>query len=117
MKEILCLIATPFVAMATHEGGHYLAARFYGHKIKFRFSWGKLWGKEIVPRYIWNMPKKAKKNQKNIIALAGFGTEFLIAAIIWIATGFWPLFAFSAAHLAAYPYYAGEANDFKWLMW
>lgn len=101
----LCFFAVFF----SHEGGHYIAARCFGKHIKFRFAWGRFY----VPRYIWNMPVMEYRKQR-IVAAAGFGTEALVAAIL--AAFGWPWMAVCfAIHFVAYPFYAGEANDFKWL--
>jgi len=53
---ILDLAAAVFAAVLFHEGGHYVAALCFGHKIKFRFEWGKLFGVVPVPRGVWTMP-------------------------------------------------------------
>lgn len=93
---------------AIHEGGHYLAALCFGKSIKFRFAWGRFY----VPRYIWNMPVMEYRKQR-IVAAAGFGTEALVSAIL--AAFGWPWMAVCfAVHFVAYPFYAGEASDFKW---
>ena len=92
-----------------HEGGHYLASRCFGRRIKFRFSWGN---PIPVPRYVWNMPVMERGKQR-IVAAAGFGAVSIVAAIL-AALG-WPWMAFVfVAHFVAYPFYAGEASDFKW---
>ena len=111
---ILDLAAALFAAVLTHEGGHYVAALAFGHKIKFRFEWGKLFGVIPVPRGVWDMPDMEPWKQR-IVALAGFGTEFACAAVA-IALLDWPwLLLVASVHLIAYPFYAGEASDFKWL--
>lgn len=102
------------LACAIHEGGHYLAARFFGKRLKFRFAWGRFG----VPRFVWNMPVfyQCEMWKAKVIAAAGFGAE-LFAAVVLLAA--WPEFGLwytgvAVAHLAAYRWYAGEASDFKW---
>ena len=60
------------LAGAIHEGGHYLAARFFGHRLRFRFAWGRF----SVPRFVWNMPYffPTEMWKAKVIAAAGFGT-------------------------------------------
>lgn len=100
---VLCALA--------HEGGHYMAALCFGERIHFRFLWGKL-GPVRVPRYVWEMPYMDRWKER-VVAAAGFGTEALVAAIL-AALG-WPWMAVCfAVHFVAYPFYAGEASDFKW---
>lgn len=91
-----------------HEGGHYAAALSFGRRIRFRFAWGKF----CVPRYIWDMPVLDWRKQR-IIAAAGFGAEAVAAGIL-AALG-WPwMGGVFVAHFVAYPFYAGDASDFKW---
>jgi hypothetical protein len=90
-------------AMIIHEGGHYLAALFFGRRLEFRFEW------ETVPRFVWDMPEMEAWKQR-VVALAGFGLEF--AAIL----AFGRYYAVAAlAHLAVYKLYAGEFDDFRWI--
>lgn len=101
-------VAYLLLCFLSHEGGHWLAARCFGRRIKFRFAWGKFY----VPRYIWDMPQMERSKQR-IVAAAGFGTEAVVAGVL-AALG-WPWMAgVFVAHFAAYPVYAGEASDFKW---
>lgn len=111
---IFDLVAAVFIAILSHEGGHYVAALAFGHKIKFRFEWGWLFGVIPIPRGVWYMPYMESWKQR-IVALAGFGTELICAAVA-IAVLRWPyLLLVASCHLIAYPFYAGEASDFKWL--
>ena len=98
------------IAFLTHEGGHFLAALYFGHVLRFRFSWGRV----CVPRYVWEMPATTRRKQR-IIALAGFGLEIVVAAALSLI--FWtPVFAsVSMLHLLLYRFYAGECSDFNWL--
>ena len=64
-------------------------------------------------RLIWDMPEDTPKHQR-LIALSGFGTEILFAPLLYLA-GLWLYPWVVAVHLIAYPFYAGEANDWKWL--
>ena len=110
---ILDILAAGFLAVFTHEGGHYLAALCFGEKLKFRFEWGRLFGVVPVPRGVWDMPVMASWKQR-VTALAGFGTEFVCAAVA-TSCG-WPwLLLVAACHIIAYPFYAGDSSDFKWL--
>ena len=111
---ILDVLAAGFLAIFTHEGGHYLAALVFGERIEFRFEWGRLFGIIPIPRGVWNMPYMAAWKQR-IVALAGFGAELICAGTV-LAFFAWPyLLLVASIHLLAYPFYAGEANDFKWL--
>ena len=110
---LLSLIAAGIAACLTHESGHYLAALCFGKRIEFRLEWGWLFGVVPVPRGVWTMPYLESWKQR-IVALAGFGTEFVCAGAA-VALG-WPwMMMVASVHLLAYPFYAGEANDFKWL--
>ena len=111
---ILDILAAGFLAIFTHESGHYLAALLFGQKLKFHFEWGRLFGVIPVPRWTWAMPVMEDWKQR-IVAAAGFGTEFACALLAqWLFA--WPwLLLVAALHLLAYPFYAGEASDFKWL--
>ena len=110
----MILVIAILLTGSIHEGGHYLAARFFGHKLRFCFAWGRFG----VPRFVWNMPYffpcdmwKAK-----VIAAAGFGAELLAAVVLlaaWHEFGLWYA-GVAVAHLAAYPWYAGDASDFRW---
>jgi hypothetical protein len=82
-----------------HEVGHLVAAQLLGYKISFRF---------VKFRGIWDMPD-APAHKQAIMALSGFGLEFLVALLAG------PVMSFIATlHFLAYPFYAGEASDFKW---
>lgn len=108
-----CLISI-LLAGIIHEGGHYLAARFFGHRLRFRFAWGRFG----VPRFVWEMPHffQCEMWKAKVIAAAGFGGELFAAVVLlaaWHEFGRWYAGA-ALAHLVAYPWYAGEASDFKW---
>ena len=112
LNILLNLAVAGVVALVTHEGGHYLAALFFGERLNFRFEWGKLFGIVPVPRWVWTMPDMAEWKQR-VGAVAGFGTEFVCAGAA-MAAG-WPyLLMVAALHILAYSFYAGEASDFKW---
>lgn len=102
---VLCFV----LCFVVHEGGHYLAARYFGRKLKFRFAWGKYY----VPRYIWDMPHLEYSKQR-IIAMSGFGAEALVAGILALLGWPWMGGAF-VAHFVAYPLYAGNASDLNWI--
>ncbi|GHV45305.1 hypothetical protein FACS1894204_04080 [Synergistales bacterium] len=104
-------------AFVIHESGHYLAAFAFGRRLEFRFALGWIGGKIPIPRYVWYMPDVEAWKQKTI-AIAGFGAEMLAALLFWIVGGaFWRYYAVvTLLHFIAYPYYAGEENDFKWII-
>ena len=108
------LIVAISLAGIIHEGGHYLAALYFGSRLKFRFAWGRFG----VPRFVWEMPHffQCEMWKAKVIAAAGFGFEFL-AAVVFLAAyppfGLWYA-GVALAHLVAYSWYAGEASDFKW---
>ena len=98
--EILLSVA---IAGLIHELGHYLTALALGHSLKFRRQGF---------RYIWDMPNDTPQHQR-LIALAGFGLEIMFCPLLYFAgLTLYPWVV--AVHLMAYPFYAGEANDFKW---
>jgi hypothetical protein len=99
--EILLSVA---IAGLIHELGHYLVALTFGHHLVFR--------RQGI-RWIWDMPEDTEAHQR-LIALSGFGTEILFAPLLYFA-GLWLYPWVVAVHLMAYPFYAGESNDFKWL--
>lgn len=109
------MISGAMAAVTLHELGHYLAARCFGKRLKFRFGWGWLW-KIPVPRFTWSMPYMEKRKQR-VVALAGFGTEFAFVPIFYALFPAWaPWYAAAALlHLGLYPFYAGASSDFKWL--
>lgn len=102
------------IACVAHELGHFLTAWFFGQRLTLRFSWGKLFGKIPIPRFTWDMPEALTDKQKKIVALAGFGLELLAAPCLFLA-GLELYAVVALAHLALYPMYAGEVNDFKWM--
>lgn len=99
--EILLSIA---MAGLIHELGHYLTAMFLGHTLEF---------KRQGFRFIWDMPNDTEAHQR-LIAMSGFGTEILFAPLLYLA-GLWLYPWAVVVHLMAYPFYAGEANDFRWV--
>jgi hypothetical protein len=80
---ILALLSACFI----HEGGHFLAARAFGRRLKFSFKWAWLW-KIPIPRFTWTMPIFfATENWKRkTVALAGFGAEFFAVPIFYVLT-------------------------------
>ncbi len=97
--EYASILLVPIV----HELGHYLAARLFGSRLRFTFEWGK-YG---VPRWTWRWPD-VDRWKLRIICLAGFGLELGIAPFMPL-----PYQVAAIAHFVAYPFYAGEASDFK----
>lgn len=109
------LIAAVLAAVLIHEGGHYLAALAFGKRLRFRFGWGRLFGKLPVPRGLWTMPQMASWKQR-VVALAGFGTEFAAAGMLLVTCPNWALgyIPIVLVHFALYPHYAGEHSDFNY---
>lgn len=103
------LLACFVLCFVIHKGGHYLAALYFGRKLKFRFAWGKFY----VPRYIWDMPHLERSKQR-IIAAAGFCAEAVVAGILAALGWPWMGGAF-VAHFCLSPVYSVDASDFKWL--
>jgi len=98
------LILSVAIAGLIHELGHYLAALYYGHNLVFR--------RQGI-RWIWDMPNDTTQHQR-LIALSGFGLEVLFIPILFFAgLTLYPYVVI--LHLIAYSFYAGEANDFKWI--
>lgn len=116
MRTILLILAAVSAAMVIHEGGHYLVARFFGKKLKFRFEWGRF-QKIPIPRFTWIMPYLTAKWKQKAIALAGFGLElFCVPVFVALPEDFGVFYlGVVALHLIAYRFYAGDANDFSWL--
>lgn len=94
----ISIILVPII----HELGHYIVAFLFGHKLKFKFSFGKYY----VPRWVWEWPD-VSKTKLRAICIAGFGLEM---ALIPFMPG--PYQAAAIAHFLAYPFYAGGNNDF-----
>lgn len=92
-----------------HEGGHHVAALCFGERLHFRFAWGRF----CVPRLVWTMPEMERREQR-VVALAGFWTEAVVAGVLNACGWAWMALAF-AAHFLAYPFYAGDASDFRWV--
>lgn len=110
----MVLVLATLIACVIHEGGHYLAARFFGKRLKFRFEWGRFG----VPRFVWDMPHffQCEMWRAKVIAAAGFGAELFAAVVLlaaWHEFGRWYA-GVAVAHLIAYRWYAGETSDFKW---
>ena len=110
------LIMAVILAMFIHEFGHTIVCKFYtGNFLDFYYTEGDLWGIKI-PRFIWSMPKIEYYKQRNIAA-AGFIFEFIpMICTVFSMKSFWIIYAVVVTlHYVAYPYYAGENNDFKWI--
>ena len=95
------------LAYLLHEGGHCTAAFCFGHALKFR---------RTGLRFVWGMPDVEPWKQR-IIALAGFGTELLAVPIFIVSVPELALWyaVVAVLHFIAYPFYANEYNDFRWL--
>lgn len=75
-------------------------------------------GRFGVPRFVWNMPYffPTEMWKAKVIAAAGFGAELFAAVVllaVWRGFGLWYT-GVAVVHLAAYPWYAGDASDFRW---
>jgi hypothetical protein len=103
MILMLNLILSVAIAGLIHELGHYLVALTFGHHLVFRRQGF---------RFIWDMPNDTPQHQR-LIALSGFGAEILFAPLLYLA-GLWLYPWVVAVHLMAYPFYAGDSNDFGW---
>ena len=117
---ILIVSVAAFTACLVHEGGHYLAALLLTRKrLHFKFSPGRLGGKIPIPRFTWVMPWTPDRWRREVIAMAGFGLELLVAIILVVIAPRWTFAVaytmVSLIHLFLYRFYAGEASDFKWL--
>lgn len=111
MHWMLIFVFAIVSCVIVHEGGHFLMAKAFGQTIRFRFEWGKLFGKIPIPRGIWDMPEMEKWKQQLVAA-----AEFAVGTGLFL-TGwdFAPFYAgVAVVHLVAYKFYAGEASDFKW---
>jgi len=98
----LDILLSVVLAGLIHELGHYLTALTFGHHLVFRRQGF---------RFIWDMPEDTPQHQR-LIALSGFGLEVLFIPILFFAGfTFYPYIV--GLHLIMYPFYAGEANDFK----
>lgn len=89
-----------------HELAHYIAALLVGGRISFRFEWGHL-GPVPIPRWLWSWPDLSR-GKLRIVCQAGFVAELALAP--WLP---WPYSVVALVHFAAYPWYAGRANDFR----
>lgn len=98
-----------FTCFLSYEGGHFLAALLFGHRLRFRFQRGRFG----VPRMIWTMPVMDRRRQC-LVAVAGFLFEFAVTAAMALC-GCPLAFAVFCVHLCAYPYYAGADSDFSFL--
>ena len=99
-----------------HEGGHYITSVIYGHPIKFRFSFGLLFNKILIPRYVWFMPVEFNDTERKIVAAMGFISEIVFGAILLLLfnSHFSTIYAIiSLLHLGLYNFYAGDNSDFK----
>jgi hypothetical protein len=103
MILMLNLILSVVLAGLIHELGHYLTALTFGHHLVFR--------RQGI-RFIWDMPNDTPQHQR-LIALSGFGTEIVFSPLLYLA-GLWLYPWVVAVHLMAYPFYAGDYNDFRW---
>lgn len=108
---IFTTLISIFCAGFLHEAGHYIAARYYHKTITFEFSFGYLFNRLPIPRFIWYMPDGLTTDQETIICLAGFGLEFLMMIPMYFIM---PMYCIVAAlHFIFYRFYSGEHNDFK----
>jgi len=97
--EYASILLIPLV----HELGHWLAARLFGSRLSFAFEWGKYY----VPRWTWPFPD-VSRGKLRLICLAGFGLEFALIPFMPL-----PYQVAAILHFVAYPFYAGEASDWR----
>ncbi len=76
------ILLSVVLAGLIHELGHFIVALGYGNFLRFELNWGRLW-RIPVPRYVWYMPEELPVQAKRHVALAGFGSEFLVAPILY----------------------------------
>lgn len=103
------------VGFLAHEASHYITARFFGKKITFTFSWGKLFNMIPIPRYIWIMPEDLTAKQKCTVAANGFRGEFIVAMVLLLITNSYIPMIAAVIHFLLYPYYAGSNSDFNFI--
>jgi len=99
-------ILTVLLVPVAHEFGHWVAALLCGSRIHFRFQWGRL-GPLPVPRWVWCWPVVSREKLR-VICHAGFALELALVPFMT-----WAYQAAAIAHFLAYPWYAGENNDWK----
>lgn len=109
--NLLEAITALLLAATFHELGHFLVALAFGEALGFRFAWGKL-GCIPVPRLLWTMPQ-LQPWQQRCIAGAGFLLEYAMLPIMLLISMHIYLYVI-LAHLAFYPFYAGDASDFRY---
>ena len=96
----------------------WLAARALGEKLKFAFAWGDLYGGLVkIPRLTWAMPATFDGRERAVVAVAGFGAEFLASFAFAFLEAPWAACCAGAtlAHFCLYPFYSGEDSDFRHL--
>jgi hypothetical protein len=105
---VLIALFTCFIA---HELGHYLVARCFGKKLKYRYGGSG--------SFIWDMPQDLTADQQQLIAASGFALELLLAIPALIIHPVYGLVYQIVAdiHFISYSYRreGTEYNDFKWL--
>lgn len=111
LMPLILFAAAVMAAFFIHEAGHFFAALYFGHMLRFRFGWGKL-GEIPIPRGIWYMPSDTEAHRR-IIAIAGFGAELLSAPLLYLI-GLTPYPLIAVVHLLVYPLYADGVSDFRW---
>ncbi len=89
---------TIFLIPLVHELGHWLAARFFGSRLRF-YREGF--------RFLWKWPDVSRAKLR-IICHAGFALEFALIPLMP-----WQYQVAAVLHFVAYPFYAGEASDFR----
>ena len=112
---IAMIVITGIGCAVIHEFGHWITAKIFGADIKFALEFGKLFGVIPIPRGIWRMPEKFSKTQKKIVAIAGFGFEFIASLIAVLVFQYWIMMIIFILHIGLYKFYAGDASDFQWL--
>lgn len=102
--NLLWFIA-PFIV---HELAHFVSSILVGKQIKFRFSFGKLFGVIPLPRYIWDHPANISKGKLRFICQSGFVLE--LGLILFLPLHYQVM---ALLHFVMYPWYSGEVTDFN----
>lgn len=119
IETVIKVVLSGILAMIVHEGGHSFMARLYKRKLHFKLKFSKLFKVIPIPRGIWQMPFDISRKAQRNIAMAGFGTEFLLVIIFTIIPytriTILPYYGLVALlHILLYKFYAGNESDFRW---
>ena len=113
---ILNILFCVITLVIMHEFGHFLTAALNKKILKFEFKFVRIFNIIPIPRFIWYMPEDLTVNQQKLIAISGFGFEFVFCIVyLVLAHNIFSmlLLALAILHLLAYKFYAGDFNDFS----